>query len=781
MTGLALGVLTLARPAAAETTPAASGGGLEEIVVTARKRTESIQDSPLTIQAFTGAQIEERGAQSIVDLSKFTPGLTFNAGNSRVGGDFSIRGMTQISPAGDNRKDLVTIFIDGVPYLGTVDTIGSDDLERVEVIKGPQSALFGKATFGGAISLITTKPSNTFKGRLSATVADYGDYRLSGAIEGPLVENYLTGRLVLDGSTFDGFYHNAFGGRLGASDKFYGAGTLNFTPTENLSIRLRYSNRHDVDGPPASTLIGRYPTYNCGPFPGYTSRPLAGLPAGFTLADARRAYCGELDAPSGAVGINTTTPAATVAGGLLPFYKHQTRFDSDLGALNADWSLGGGYTLSAIASTQGNHVRQLRDFELTPTDEYQSYAQIDQTQKSYELRVTSPAEQRLSWMLGVSRLENTYASVGAFINGTALVAGGSGPTAASLVPLVSGSTTNSVFASVGFQITNALNFSVEARRQKDTQVSGVGTAFPVSIDTVATLPRVLLRYALTKETNLYANYAKGNQPTLPYATFFQLTPANQAIAAANGVTSGAPEATVKNYELGVKHREADGRWYANASIYYLDWKGRQGLKTVMVDLNGDGIIQPGAAPAGETFNAVPFSAGDSNTKGLELDGAYRLGTHWTLGGNAAYADSEITKALGEALPLRFFGITDAKGFQFPLVPKFSAAAFAQYEAPLNDSRSWFVRTDMTYIGKRYDSIVDLAYVPGQFRTNLRGGLRAGKWELIAFVNNLFDDKTLEASRYNSDSAADPFFFQLSASEAVLPNKRQIGVTATLRF
>ena len=121
-----------------------SGGvaGLEEIVVTARKRVESIQDAPLTIQAFSEKQIEERGAQSLADLAKFTPGLTFNQGSSRAASDFSIRGMTQISAVGDNRRDLVTVFIDNVPYIGNPSGIGNEDLARVEIIKGPQSALF---------------------------------------------------------------------------------------------------------------------------------------------------------------------------------------------------------------------------------------------------------------------------------------------------------------------------------------------------------------------------------------------------------------------------------------------------------------------------------------------------------------------------------------------------------------------------------------------------------------------------------------------------------------
>jgi iron complex outermembrane receptor protein len=754
--------------------------GLEEVVVTARKRVESIQDAPLTIQAFTADQIEERGAQSLADLAKFAPGLTFTQGSSRAASDFSIRGMTQLSPVGDNRKDLVTVFIDNVPYIGNPSAIGSEDLARVEVIRGPQSALFGKATFGGAISLITTTPGNETKGRLSATVGSYGDHRLAGAIEGPIVADKLAGRFVFDLSEFDGYYKNSFGGRLGATEQRFLAGTLNFTPTEDLSIKVRYSDRKDVDSPAPSILIARYTDWNCGPFPGFQTRSLFGLnPALFpTVASTRRAYCGELRAPSGPVGVNINTPNAW--RNVLPFAEHKTEISHKLASVNADWSFAGGHTLTAIVSTQDQFVEGLRDFELAPEDRYQFYYYNDQTQQSYELRLTSPAEQRLSWMIGAAKLENTFEVVGTFIQG-ALFVPAAPPSANPFVPLRSASNTDSVFLSIGYDITDALNISLEGRRQKDEQISGVGSPALLAVDTTATLPRFLVKYELNSETNLFANYAKGNQPTQGYAPFYQLTAAQQAIALANGLTPIAPEAEVENYEIGIKHRAEDGRWYLNASIYYLEWVGRQGLRTLQIDLNGDGVIQAGSAPAGENFNTVPFNAGDSNSKGIEIDGAYRLGDRWTLGGTAAYNKTEITKALNETLPLRLFGLTDAKGFEFPAAPKFSGSAYAQYDAPISDTRSWFARADMTYIGKRYDSIVNLAYVPGQFRTNLRAGLRGEKWDVVAFVNNLFDDDTLEASRYNSDSAADPFLFQLASSEAVLPNKRHFGVTATLRF
>lgn len=774
----AVGAALLLGTAAVAAQESAGASGLEEVVITARKRAESIQDAPLAIQAFTDEQIEARGVQSIADLSKFAPGLTFNQGSSRAASDFSIRGMTQISPVGDNRKDLVTVFIDNVPYIGNPSAIGSEDLARVEVIKGPQSALFGRATFGGAISLITTTPGNELRGRVRVTAGSYGDRNFAGALEGPLVDGKLSGRIVADFNEFDGYYENALGGRLGATEQRYFSGALNFTPTENLSIRMRYSDRHDEDGPAASTLIARYTEHNCGPFPGFTPRPLAGLPTGFTLEQSRRAFCGELRAPEGPVEINISTPAGSAS--VLPFMEHKTLIDHELGTLTADWSISG-YTLTAIASTQDQFVEGLRDFEIAPEDRYQLYYVNDQTQDTYELRLTSPSEQRLTWMIGVSRLENTFEVVGGFIRGELFGAASGGPAPGALNPLRSASNTDSVFGSLGYDITEALNVSIEARRQSDEQISGVGSPTEFMVDTKATLPRVLVKYELNPETNLFANYAKGNQPTQGYAPYFQLTPAQQAVASANGVNPLAPEAEVENYEIGIKHREDDGRWYVNGSAYYLEWVGRQGLRTIQVDLNGDGIIQPGAAPNGETFNVVPFAAGDSNTRGIEIDGAFKVGGNWTFGGSAAYADTEITKALNEAIALRFLGVTDSKGFEFPLVPKLSGAAFVQYDAAGTGGLDWFARADMTYIGKRYDSIANFAYVSGQFRTNLRAGVRAEKWEIVAFVNNLFDDDTLEASRYQSDSAADPFFFQLASSEAVLPKKRHFGVTATLRF
>lgn len=762
-------------------TTASNRGSSEvgEIVVTARKREESVKDVPLTVNALTTAQLEARSVRSLADLTKYTPGINFNLGTSRASGSISVRGMTQVSGVGDNRRDLVTVFIDGVPYVGTPAALGLEGIERVEVIKGPQSALFGRATFGGAISIITQTPGNELTGRVSATVATFDDYRLSGVIAVPIVKDLLSLGLAGEFSRFGGFYENSFGGRLGKSDRNFGAATLSFTPASNLKFKFRYAKRYDEDGEAASTLIGRYTEFNCGPFPGFATRSLAGLPASITtVGDARRAYCGPLRAPTGPIGINIVTPAASATQ--IPFTNHVLKLRHEIGTASVNWTFAGGFGLVGTISRQYQNFQGVLDFERAPEDRYQLYTDNIQRQDFAETRLSSPVDKPVSAMVGVSRSDQDFDSVGAFIRGTLFGATAGGP--ASIEPARNRAQNDAVFGSVTVDLIPRLSLIGEVRLQREKLTSGVGTASALTIQTNATLPRLIARYRPTDETTIYANYAKGNQPSSGYADFYLLSAAGQTAALAGGVVGVLPEAKLDNYEIGVKHYAADRSWFINVAAFYNKWQGRQGVRTVQVDIDGNGAINlTGTGANREVFNAVPFAAGDSNTRGIEIDGGWKPVPALALGGNVSWAKTNITKALNEALLLRFYGISDGVGRKFGNVPEWSGSAFAEYTGTMSPTTEWFARVDVTYVGKRFDSILNTAYVPGDVKVNLRGGVRVGAFDVTVFVNNLFNDKTLENARYNSDSAADPFFFQLSASEATLPRKRQIGVTVSMRF
>lgn len=750
-----------------------------EIVVTARKREESVKDVPLTVNALTNAQLEARSVRSLVDLTRYTPGMNFNLGTSRATSAISVRGMTQISAVGDNRRDLVSVFIDGVPYVGTPAGIGLEGIERVEVIKGPQSALFGRATFGGAISIITQTPGNELTARVSATAATYEDLRLSAIIEVPIVRDLLSVAVAGEVSRFGGFYQNSEGGRLGRSNRNLGVATLSLTPTSNLKFKARYSKRYDEDGEAASTLIARFPEHNCGPFPGFQNRSLAGLPASITtVGEARRAYCGPLRTPTGPIGINIATPAQSV--GRVPFTEHELKLRHEMGTLSGNWDFAGGFGLVGTVSRQRSQFQILADFERAPEDRYQIYSNNVQRQDFYEGRLTSPAGKWISAMIGASRVDQDFDTSGGFIFGSLFGAAAGGP--AAIVLDRNRQENDAVFGSVSVDPFAGLTLIGEGRYQKETLTSGVGTANSFSVSTTAFLPRLTARYRLSNETTAYFNYAQGNQPSAGYAPLFLLSPAGQAIAEAAGVFGVLPEAKLENYEVGLKHYAADGRWFVNLATFYNAWTGRQGVRTVQVDIDRNGIINlTGTGAAREVFNAVPFAAGDSNTRGIEVEAGWRPVQSLVLGGNVAWAKTNITKSLNDALLLRFFGRTDAAGQKFPLVPEYSGSAYAEYTGTLSATSQWFVRGDVTYLGKIFDSSLNFAYVPEQWRLNLRGGFRWGRAEVTLFVNNALNSKVLESARYNSDSAADPFFFQLAASEASLPGKRQFGVTVSSRF
>ena len=141
--------------------------GFSDIIVTARKTEEKLQDVPLTIKALTGTDLQDRGIASVSELSQYTPGLTYSPDFGRTGERPVIRGISALR---QEAPQPVSIFVNGVFVRDAALGLVLDDAERVEVIKGPQSALYGRSTYAGAINYITTKPGNKLAGKMSVTI-----------------------------------------------------------------------------------------------------------------------------------------------------------------------------------------------------------------------------------------------------------------------------------------------------------------------------------------------------------------------------------------------------------------------------------------------------------------------------------------------------------------------------------------------------------------------------------------------------------------------------------
>jgi iron complex outermembrane receptor protein len=285
--GIALVVLagfTTAAPAQ----EAPRGNGIEEIVVTARKREESLQEVPISITAFTNQDLRERGIRDLRDLSNFTANLTFESGPSARRNVPTIRGLGAPDLANENNN--VGVFIDGI-YVSARESINLAmlDIERVEVVRGPQSALYGRSTFAGAINYVTRRPSNEFYTEVEATAATDDEYRLFGVLSGPLAGDTVSGRIAAGYETDDGTYTNGnLSGGLGGFENRHLTGTLRITPSEKTDIQVdlawaeldtksaalgRYGNNCGINPAPAQDTV----FYSCGAIPGAESSNELGL------------------------------------------------------------------------------------------------------------------------------------------------------------------------------------------------------------------------------------------------------------------------------------------------------------------------------------------------------------------------------------------------------------------------------------------------------------------------------------------------------------------------
>lgn len=221
-------------PAASPVRPSA----LEEIVVTAQRRSEKLQDVPIQITAFTSQAIEDAGIESTADVIAQVPNVTFDRGNNYRSSFITMRGLTQIN----NADPPVAFVLDGVPQTNQ-ETIGVSlfDIERIEVLKGPQGALYGRNAVGGAINVITREPGNDYEGFLKAGYADGEAFDAAGGVSGPIVEDKLLFRLAGTYKSSDGLIDNDFrGDQVDFIDHDYSLrGRVLFRPSETLTVDLR--------------------------------------------------------------------------------------------------------------------------------------------------------------------------------------------------------------------------------------------------------------------------------------------------------------------------------------------------------------------------------------------------------------------------------------------------------------------------------------------------------------------------------------------------------------
>ena len=766
---------------------------MEEITVTARKIGESIQDIPLSITAFTAEDIEAQAITGIEDIANFTPGLHMsNVIANRNDPALRFRGMDNSNTV--RSQQLASSFVDGIYLSGTSQWVSMNDIERVEVVKGPQSAFFGRGTFGGAVNYITKTPGDEWGATAQLVAGQDGRADLEASVEGPIVADRLSFRLSGRYYTYDGGWDNEWpgGDKLGSQQTRGLSLTLYATPTENASIKFRSIYSEDDDGA-GVRFLQLAAENNCGPFFTPGANP--------SITRARNYYCGTITR-AGLTGLALDTSVdLSTPGASWP--KDDMGLDRYVILNSLEISVDiGDYTLGSVTGTFKDRTRDMR--ELLP-GELLVYSEWEDTSFTQELRLTSPQEARLRWMIGAYYLDLTYgkrrsgfgcSSTQSFFcnpvfgprfhGASARGAFGGAFGIGTLLDPDTTVTNKAVFGSISYDITEQLTLSVEARRADEeldfgetiVQEAPPGqTGAEVSLNATfsSTTPRVILDYELNEDTMVFASYAEGNNPGGFNNEIVGMAPSAAQFFEDNfGAGPTVPEGVLKNYEFGVKHSLANGRGYVNAGVYIMEWTNQR-FQTFLtnVDSNGDGVFDDNDILGRQ----IDFSgSGNTDIQGLELSAAYALNENWRVDLAYNYNETDIKKYL-DAPFSQVFGYYDAADGELARNPNNSVALALSFNMPAGRGGEWFARLDSFYQDATFAWVHNLAQTESGTISNLRGGWRNERYTVTVWIENVTDtDAVLAARRFTSSFATGAIGFTLT-----LPDPRQVGVTVQARL
>ncbi len=826
------------------------------IVVTARKREESLLEVPLAITAVSAEQIEQRGITSVTDLVDNTPGINVTSAasgrNDRSFQQISLRGFTPSTTS----STLTASFIDGVPVASATAMNAVIDPARIEVLRGPQNAYFGRNAFAGAINIVTKEPANEFGGSISAQWSERNGYDVSAAFEGPIVEDVLAFRLTGRSWGTDGGYTNSWNPNqtLGDQSTRSFTGQLTFTPDPDLTIKMFGMYSEDEDGPSPEGMISNYEVRaadygaaGIGPnwpflsgnqngalvLASQSNCTVTGLDVDKTnpefdptnradyIQKSRAYICGALPG-MGAVNIGSNTPEDTVLAGLLAAIPDEYRVvpgaDGAKGYglvreyrhfhANVDYDFGdSGFTLSGLFGYNLEWYSEIDDL-----DQYDSSAFVNGTDRGYwnfpymverenedisgELRLSYDDGDTLQAMLGVSYLNAT--AKGDLVNLFSQEQSGKAALP-SYVQAPGRAETFGIFGSVGIDVTEELNISLEGRFQKDKIFALAGGAgvkieegnvlgaapgdyaynesyFNRTYDNF--MPRAIISYDVTPDVMLYASYARAANISLNSfnTSFVGRSQAVLNAAADLGLEIVTEPETLDNFEVGMKGRFLDGRLLVTLAGYYGKWKDQYNNRSVIFPLESAGV---------ELISGVANS-GDVDMTGVELDIMAEPvdGLTFTFSGAMndssinSFDDPSITSATG-ALG------SDFEGNQNPLTSKWSLNTGLMYAGEFDADKGYFLRTDLNWKSKQFIDASNTAWIKGRAVVNARAGFNFEGYKLEAFVTNVFDDKNWASA--SQSALLDPYFTMSTSIGGygqffvALPEPRTFGIKASYDF
>ena len=776
-----------------------AGGQVGDVIVTARKRAETIISAPVAVTALSAVEMAKRGIQDLQTLSDFAPGLKYeNQSASRNDRGFHTLVIRGLYPGTDvPERQTGSVFLDGVPvFAGAIDTFA--DVQQTEVVKGPQSAYFGRSTFAGAVNFITRAPSFEPAAYVEGSYGSFGSYELKGSAEGGLVKDVLSVRVNVQyrerGPQYDDY---GFAGRLGEQTTKHASVSLLFTPVERLRIRAFVSRTIDDDGSPASGQLGgssifgaSYANdYNCTTPTGVRyicgaikSVPLNRITQLNNIGQTQLNYL-EGITPTPA-GIFTQTPLGstflqhfglyrrdTLAYGTLEYeFAGGLLLNANVAHLNDDWSF---LTDTGFRNTEDTPNPIYGTAAGTANNVLPFYARlalgqskIDDT--STEVRLTSPASWPVKVLAGFNYLQfHNQSATGVFSTN------GLTPTYAT----INGGDTYGLFGSLGYSFGHGFSGSVEGREQSDRiSQRSLAPINPINVHSTnrSFTPRVILQYEPRPDINLYASYAQGTRPGTFNTTYYaNLSSAQQAQVTASGfnVPLAVPEEHLSMEEVGFKANLFDRKLRILASAYLGNWTDKQIVQQVYYTSNG---LPSGAAATTQ----VTLPGGHILLHGIELETTFRPTRELTFDATFNYAGTYIRKSFcAECVTLLGIANGSATGNSLPRYPVTAGTFSTTYRRHAFSSYDGYGRVDYIYTGRQYDSETNLAWTAPSSRVNLHVGLDNGKYAFEFYGTNIFNDKTPLSIARSTDA-----FFSAINTLAVSPADRAtFGIRGSAHF
>lgn len=820
--------------------------GLEEIVVTARKRKESLQEVPVSITAFSADDILEKDMLNLEDVGLQTPGFQFvNQGNQQPGRyntQLQFRGLTtaQFSPSFATGA----LFVDGVYVLNGGTSLTLMDLQRVEVIKGPQAAYFGRNTFGGAVNLITRDPSaEEWGGSVRLRATGRSNNELNAFVEGPVVQDMLSASL--GGRFYDkqGHYKASSGDRTGSEQTQTLSAVVFFAPTANFDVKLRYSTSEDDDSAPTQAYISGLENDSC-----------TGQPAANPLATSgpKNYVCGEVPynanpvsingAPSQLISSNTfieTSPAWDRAGrapGLRDHVTQQKTYPPQLQGLPNITRVGmvreterlslaanlkvANFDFGFVYGKNEQEAVWIRDFDLSDRQNWFSRDPQMMEDESWEARISSPQDQRLRYLAGYSYYEQEFSSSGtggdAFTLCFSVAPGVSntfpGDCLTPFGPFNNNlnnsdlSEVSGLFFAVDFDFTDSITAIVEGRWVEDELTKGGplstnGLASGVASDSDTFdefLPRLILRWTPNESTNVYASYSEGLLAG-DFNTFFaQATPyeREQYVSQNPSIAELLPAETLEAIELGWKQSFANGRAQANVAVYRQEWlniKGRSSYTIRETCRTVDPANCPDESYIGKPkIDAVTGLAfynsrnilvpGDAEIQGLEVELSYLATENLLLQATASFIDSEYTDyEYNFVVPIT--GYSQMRGNKTPRQAQNTFTASATYSLTLAGQEG-YIRGDAFHQGKAYVDEGNLAWLSPYTLINLRAGVNVGQWMAELFIDNALDEEAWQTGARWTDFSRPTQFASLTGAQGIAASpldRREFGLRLEYQF